>query len=121
MTMSTYNPISDTFAQVVTATSAAVTPLITPTPSAAQQSVLGNMDYRLTVQGTVAVWFAFGPPAPAAAPTAVIAVPGTPQRGLYIEPGISYTVSLPYGSQIAVIATGAGSNAYVTIGSGISF
>lgn len=114
-----FNPISNTFARTVTAASQAIVPAISPAPSAAQASVLGNVDYRITVVGTQAVWFAFASPT-AAAPTAAIPADGANAYGIIIEGAMSYTLSLPYGTQIACIAPAGGSSAYVTIGSGVA-
>lgn len=115
----TFTPLSNTFARAVTTASTAVAPLLSPAPSAAQASVLGEMDYRVTVVGTQAVYIAYAA-AGATAPTAAIPADGANGNGIMIEGTMSYTIRLPYGAQFAVIAPAVGSTIYICIGAGVA-
>ena len=114
-----FNAISNTFARTVTATAAPLVPVISPAPSAAQQEVLGLVDYRITVVGTQPVWIAHSHRS-LAPPTAVIPADGTNARGVMIEGPMTYTIQEPYGTQFSVIAPAVGSSIYMTIGSGVA-
>jgi len=114
-----FQPQSATFARTVTAASQAVSPVLSPAPSAAQAALLSGVDYRFTVVGTQAVWIAWALPG-ATAPTAAIPADGASGQGIMIEGTMSYTLSFPYGTQFAVIAAATGSTVYVTIGSGVA-
>ena len=112
-----FAPQSNTFARAVTIASQACTPAISPVPPSAAQLVL--MDYRIVVVGTQPVFLAFAG-AGATAPTAAIPIDGANASGIMIQGAASYTLQLPYGTQIAAIAPAIGSTIYVCIGTGIA-
>lgn len=110
-----------TYARAVTAASTVVTPASIVVPNSTSPLDAGiagaTFDYRFTVVGTVPVFLAFAA-ASAAAPTAAIPADGANGFGLPVEAGQTRTFSLPYGTQVAAIASGVGSSVYVTIGTG---
>ena len=116
MSTQSFSPLSNTFARAVTASSLAVSPVISPTPlPATTQASL--FDYRFVVIGTVPVYITFAAPG-ATAPTAAIPGDGANSVGAMIEPNVTRHFLLPYGTQIAVIASGVGSTIYACIGYG---
>lgn len=110
-------PISNTFSLDVTAASQAISPVITPTPVAAD-IVTGGYEYRFSNIGTQPVFLADAEPG-ASAPTAVFPLSGANQNGVVITAGSTVTLKLVYGTQLAVIAPATGSTIHVCIGRGV--
>ena len=116
MSIGTFNPLSLSYAIAVTTASQAINPALINPPNAVAPLV-ADIDYRFTVVGTQPVFVAISAPG-ATAPTAVMPVAGTPQSGLVVAAGDTRAMSLPYGTQFAVIAANAGSTLYYCAGNG---
>ena len=116
MSTQSFSPQSNTFGRTVTATSQLIVPVIVPTPLAATTQA-SLYDYRFVVLGTVPVYVTFSAVG-ATSPTASIPGDGANSVGAMIEPNVTRHFLLPYGTQIAVVASGVGSSVYVCIGTG---
>jgi hypothetical protein len=115
---------SNIAARAVTAASQAI-PAITlaDSPSAAQLAILADVDYRITVVGTQAVFLAYAP-AGATAPVAAIpadgAVSAIGSKMVMIEGAMSYTLRAPAGAQFAAISGAIGSTVYISASYGVA-
>ena len=80
---------------------------------------IGGLQYELSNQGAVPLFWTFGPPAPSAVPVAAIPTNGSPASGRCLGPGVTATYTLCAGAVIAAITASGTAKLYIAVGEGL--